>query len=138
MPVEGVTRRTCSRTNRAAIVRGTPVERLRNSAWRRARAAVGLPGLQAHDLRRTFATRLRDACVPKWTVSDCLGHKDGRVTELYALPTIRELRAAVETLEETDRRRLPRFGSVVSSSAQDGAGAKRTEAIDQAGGYGWT
>ena len=77
-----------------------PVERLRNSAWRRARTGAGLPRLQVHDLRRTFATRLREAGVSKWTVSACLGHKDGGVTELYALPTLRELRAAVETLEE--------------------------------------
>jgi integrase len=101
-----------------------PVERLRNSAWRRARAAVGLPGLQVHDLRRTFATRLRDAGVPKWTVSACLGHKDGGVTELYALPTLRELQAAVETLEVTQHRRFPRTSSVISSSVQDGAGAE--------------
>ncbi len=79
-----------------------PVDRLRNTAWRRARAAVGLPGLQVHDLRRTFATRLRDGGVPKWTVSACLGHKNGDVTELYALPTLRELRAAVEVLEKNE------------------------------------
>ncbi len=78
-----------------------PVERLRNSAWRRARTGAGLPRLQVHDLRRTFATRLCEAGVSKWTVSACLGHKDGGVAELYALPTLRELRAAVETLEET-------------------------------------
>lgn len=79
-----------------------PVDRLRNTAWRRARAAVGLPGLQVHDLRRTFATRLRDGGVPKWTVSACLGHKNGDVTELYALPTLRELRAAVQVLEKNE------------------------------------
>lgn len=101
-----------------------PVERLRNSAWRRARAAVGLPGLQVHDLRRTFATRLRDAGVPKWTVSACLGHKDGGVTELYALPTLRELRAAIETLEEVDHRRSPRSSSVISSSMHNRAEAE--------------
>ena len=101
-----------------------PVERLRNSAWRHARAAVGLPGLQVHDLRRTFATRLRDAGVPKWTVSACLGHKDGGVTGLYALPTLRELRAAVETLEKLDRRRLPRSSSVIFPSVQDRAEAE--------------
>jgi hypothetical protein len=40
--------------------------------------------------------------VPKWTVSACLGHKNGDVTELYALPTLRELRAAVEVLEKNE------------------------------------
>ena len=53
-------------------------------------------------MRRTFATRLRDRGVPKWTVSACLGHKNGDVTELYALPTLRELRAAVEVLEKNE------------------------------------
>jgi len=101
-----------------------PVERLRNSAWRRKRAEVGLPGLQVHDLRRTFATRLRDAGVSKWTVSACLGHKDGGVTELYALPTLRELRAAVEALESLDHRHLPGSSSVIFPSVHDRAEAE--------------
>ncbi len=101
-----------------------PVERLRNSAWRRARAAVGLPGLQVHDLRRTFATRLREAGVSKWTVSTCLRHKDGGVTELYALPTLRELLAGVEALENMDVRRLPRSSAVIFPSVRDRAEAE--------------
>ena len=78
-----------------------PIERLRNTAWQRAREAAGLPGLQVHDLRRTFGSRLRDNGVPIWTVSACLGHKSGDVTELYALPTLQELQAAVKMLETT-------------------------------------
>ena len=37
---------------------------------------------------------------------------------VYALPTLRELRAAVETLEEMDRQAPPRPSSVISSSAE--------------------
>lgn len=75
-----------------------PVEKLLNSAWKRARTQAGLPALQVHDLRRTFASRLRDEGVAEWTIADLLGHKRGSVTRLYALPTLRELLAAAELL----------------------------------------
>lgn len=78
--------------------REAPVERMLNTAWKRARRESALPGLQVHDLRRTFASRLRDEGVPEWTIADLLGHKQGSVTRLYALPTLRELVAAAELL----------------------------------------
>jgi len=48
-----------------------------------------------HNLRHTFAFRLRDAGVPEWTVKDALGHKSGDVTRLYAKPSLEALFEAV-------------------------------------------
>lgn len=73
-----------------------PMQRMYSSAWRRARARAGLPKLQVHDLRRTAASRWRDLGVPEWTIADLLGHKRLNVTRLYALPSLREMLAAVE------------------------------------------
>jgi integrase len=43
--------------------RGKPVKRMHNAAWKRARRTAGLPQVRIHDLRHTFATRLRAAGV---------------------------------------------------------------------------
>lgn len=83
-----------------------PVDRMHNSAWRRARAAAGLPTVQVHDLRRTVATRLRDLAVEDWDIADVLGHAPKRsdVTRLYALPTLKRLTAVVQLLEQDSHR----------------------------------
>lgn len=83
-----------------------PVDRLHNSAWRRARARAGLPAVQVHDLRRTVATRLRDLGVEDWDIADVLGHAPKRsdVTRTYALPTLRRLAEVLELLEDTGER----------------------------------
>ena len=139
MPVEGVARRTCSHSSHVAIVRVILSSGCVTALGDAHLLRSGDQDSSVHDLRRTFATKLRDAGVPKWTVSACLGHKDGGVTELYALPTLRELRAAVETLEGTDSRRLLRSSSVIFPSVFDQAEAETYRMNpDLAGGYGWT
>ena len=65
-----------------------------------------LPDFHFHDLRRTFATRLRAANVHAYDIADLLGHsvpegetRNTRITKGYARAVPQRLRDAVETLE---------------------------------------
>ena len=51
-----------------------------------------------HDLRRTFATRLRANGVREYDISDLLGHARPGVTSVYARATQKVLEEAVEKL----------------------------------------
>src|SRR5262249_48937259 len=57
-------------------------------------------GIVWHDLRHTFATRLRELGVPAWEIMVLLGHSSVSMTASYAhsMPTV--LQAAVERLTE--------------------------------------
>lgn len=73
-----------------------PIQTMNNTAWQRARKVAGLGDLHVHDLRHTFATRLRAAGVPEATISDLLWHQKRSMTGHYADATVAELLAAVE------------------------------------------
>ena len=64
--------------------RKKPVCRMKNTAWRRERKAIGLPQLRIHDLRHTFATRLRAAGVTDEDRATLLGHASPSMTSHYA------------------------------------------------------
>ena len=53
-----------------------------------------------HDLRRTFATRLRAHGVHEYDIQDLLGHSKPGVTTVYARATHAALEAAVQKLIE--------------------------------------
>jgi integrase len=55
-------------------------------------------GIIWHDLRRTFATRLRANGVHEYDISDLLGHSRPGVTKVYARATQTWLEQAVEKL----------------------------------------
>jgi integrase len=57
-------------------------------------------GIIWHDLRRTFATRLRANGVHEYDISDLLGHSRAGVTRVYARATRTVLEQAVEKLTE--------------------------------------
>ena len=57
-------------------------------------------GIIWHDLRRTFATRLRANGVHEYDISDLLGHSRPGVTRVYARATRTVLEQAVEKLTE--------------------------------------
>jgi len=57
-------------------------------------------GIIWHDLRRTFATRLRANGVHEYDISDLLGHSRPGVTQVYARATRTVLEQAVEKLTE--------------------------------------
>ncbi len=64
--------------------RGERVERMNNTAWQRARREAKLPDVQVHDLRHTFATRLRAAGVSEEDRAALLGHATRTMPEHYA------------------------------------------------------
>ncbi len=86
---------------------GHRIYRIYNSAWKRAREAVGLPHLRVHDLRHTFGRRLRAVGVPLETRKVLFGHKNGDITTHYSAPEIKELIDALERLAEGNARKMP-------------------------------
>lgn len=57
-------------------------------------------GIIWHDLRRTFATRLRVNGVHEYDIQDLLGHAKPGVTKVYARATLTVLQDAVDKLTE--------------------------------------
>lgn len=74
--------------------RGVPVTRMLNSAWLRARTAVGLPQVRVHDLKHTFGRRLRAAGVSFEDRQDLLGHRSARITTHYSAAELSRLLVA--------------------------------------------
>jgi integrase len=79
---------------RVFTYRGKPFARVRNHAWSRARARVGLEQVRFHDLRHTFGHRLRAAGVSYEDRQDLLGHKSDRMTTHYSAPDLARLSEA--------------------------------------------
>jgi integrase len=71
--------------------RGKPMNGMNNTAWQRARRAANLPRVRVHDLRHTFATRLRAAGVPEEDRAALLGHALRTMPEHYASADIGRL-----------------------------------------------
>jgi integrase len=64
--------------------RGGRVEHMNNTAWQRARREAKLSDVRVHDLRHTFATRLRAAGVSEEDRAALLGHATRTMPEHYA------------------------------------------------------
>jgi len=64
--------------------RGKPVGTMNNTAWQRARKEVGLPRVRIHDLRHTFACRLRAVGVSMEDRQALLGHANRTMAGHYA------------------------------------------------------
>ncbi len=89
-----------------------PVTKIYNSGWKIARknaakvygerfktpSPESFAKLRVHDLRHTFATRLRNVGVSVEDRQDLLGHESGRVTTQYSAAEIGNLLAAVEKI----------------------------------------
>ena len=65
-----------------------------NSAWLRARSAVGMATVRGHDMKHTFGHRLRAADVNFEDRQDLLGHRSGRMTTHYSAAELSKLIAA--------------------------------------------
>lgn len=79
--------------------KGRPLRNLRTMAWRKAWKKSGLPQGKmirqgVHNLRHTYATRLRAAGVSYEDRKDLLGHANGSVTTLYSQAEVSNLIAA--------------------------------------------
>ena len=68
--------------------RGRPVGTMNNTAWQRARKEVGLPRVRIHDLRHTFACRLRAVGVSREDRQVLLGHASRSMAGTTQAPTL--------------------------------------------------
>ena len=80
-----------------------PVSRIHNSGWKHAWRKAGLPtdkGIHKgpHNLRHTFARRLRAAMIPHETIKALLHHIDGDITLNYAPAQLEDLFRAVDSI----------------------------------------
>lgn len=64
--------------------RGHRIDSMNNTGWQNARRAVGLSQMRVHDLRHTFACRLRAAGVTAEDRSVLLGHAEHSMSGHYA------------------------------------------------------
>lgn len=78
--------------------KGKGMAKMNDSAWKKARVRAGLPCVRVHDLRHTFARRLRAVGVSFEDRQDLLGHRSSRVTTHYSAPEIGNLISAVEKI----------------------------------------
>jgi len=90
---------------RVFVYRDKPVLRMHNSGWKLAWKKAGLPMDKTiqkgpHDMRHTFARRLRSAMVPHEVIKALLHHVDGDVTINYAPAQLEELFRAVDAILE--------------------------------------
>jgi integrase len=67
------------------------VDTFNNTAWQKARKRAGLQQVRVHDLRHTFAHRLRAAGVQDEDRDALMGHVSGSMSQHYATPTIARL-----------------------------------------------
>ena len=91
---------------------GAKRARVASTAWKTARTkaaevyrdrtgkepSLGFQTVKPHDLRYTFATKLRKLAVSNETRKALLGHGNGDITTRYSQAEINELRRAVESL----------------------------------------
>lgn len=80
-----------------------PVDRMHNSGWKAAWKKAGLPTAASvnkgpHNLRHTFARRLRSAMVAHETIKALLHHIDGDITLNYAPAELEDLFRAVDAI----------------------------------------
>jgi integrase len=113
---------------------GKPVGKLHSSAWRRAWKKAGLPievGILkgVHNLRHSFARRLRGAGAPLETRKALLGHANGDITTHYSAAEVGELLTAAETIVDRGIAQSPTL-TVLSRSAKEVVG-NVSEAIKQ-------
>jgi len=96
--------------------RDKPVTRMHNSAWKKAWIRSGLPVGDSvlsgpHNLRHTFARRLRLASVSLETRKALMHHIDGDITVHYSPAEVGELLNAVEKLTKMEGVTMLRLAS---------------------------
>lgn len=84
-------------------LKGVRLSRMNNRAWRSARMSAAIDA-RVHDLRHTFAMRLRDGGIPQEDIQDLLGHKKKTVTHHYSRATVDRLFRCVDVLADPARR----------------------------------
>jgi len=93
--------------------RGKPVGTMNNTAWQRARKEVGLPRVRIHDLRHTFACRLRAVGVSMEDRQVLLRHASRSMAGHYASADVgRLLGQANLVLKREETRTMLRVANV--------------------------
>lgn len=87
--------------DRAPAMAWSAIDTINNTGFQTARAAAKLAKVRVHDLRHTFAQRLRDAGVPEEDRSLLLGHAVQGMAQHYAAATIGRLVDAANKVSET-------------------------------------
>jgi integrase len=96
--------------------RGKAIGTMNNTAWQNVRRSVGLRSARIHDLRHTFACRLRAAGVSDEDRAALLGHSGSAMPQHYASPDVCRLlplanrvleRASVVTIVRVAREGRP-------------------------------
>jgi integrase len=83
--------------------KGNPLNKMNNTAWKRARKTIGLPQVRIHDLKHTFGRCLRAAGVSYEDRQDLLGHKSGRITTHYSSAELQNLIEAANKICDRNR-----------------------------------
>ncbi len=81
---------------------GRPIRDFRR-AWKAACAAVGIPDLKFHDLRRTAARNMRRAGVPQVVRMRITGRRTDSMERRYNIVDVEDLRAAKQQMETRSR-----------------------------------
>lgn len=81
--------------------KGNRVETANNTAFQKARIRANLAQVRVHDLRHTFAQRLRQAEVPDEDRSALMGHAIRSMAEHYATPTVSRLVELANRVQNT-------------------------------------
>jgi integrase len=92
--------------------RGRPVGTMNNNGWQQARREVGLPRVHVHDLRHTYACRLRAAGVSAEDRAALLGHATQTMVGHYASADVgRLLRVSNLVLSRQETRTVLRVAN---------------------------
>jgi len=73
------------------VYRGHRVDTMNNNGWQKARREAGLNDVRIHDLRHTYAGRLRLAGVSQEDRNALMGHQGRSIPELYAAADVGRL-----------------------------------------------
>jgi integrase len=68
------------------------------TTWKALLKAAGISGFRLHDLRHTFASRVKRSGADLYTVQRLLGHSSPMMTQRYAHLQPDDLRAAVDAI----------------------------------------
>src|SRR5438067_9558474 len=92
--------------------RGRRIDRMNNNGWQRARRDAGLPLVRVHDLRHSFACRLRAAGVSAEDREALLGHANHSMAGHYASADVgRLLKQANLVLNREETRTVLRIAN---------------------------
>ena len=98
-------------------------ETQRNSAFQKAREAVGLANARVHDRRHTYGQRLRDAGVSEEDRTLLMGHAGQGMPQHYAVATVARLldgaNSVLQTCDRTMVLRVVNGGEVEKSRTRE-------------------